>query len=175
MLLVGGVGSLAYWTADGEADGGTITAGDLKLADGVCGADWVYADGAASAGDPVTLFVPGDQITKQCTFALEASGDNLEATVAAPTSVTYTAPGTTSLSLTADTTFAIDGPNARALANGATVNSEDDGSTITATFDVTIPFGTDESGTPIVNGNDTQNLTATLDTLTVTLTQDDPN
>ena len=182
VLLLGGAGSLAFWTATGTADGGAITSGDLKLTDGTCDPTWQYADGAAGAGTDVALFVPGDQVTKQCTFELEATGDNLSATLDAPASVSYTAPGTAaSLSLTADTTFTIDALPVVSpavptpIADGGTVTSANDGDTITATFVVTIPYGTDESGTPVVNGNDTQNITATLDTLTVTLTQVDPS
>ncbi|MET0931961.1 MAG: alternate-type signal peptide domain-containing protein [Aeromicrobium sp.] len=168
VLLLGGAGSLAYWTADGTADGGVITAGDLKLTDGACGDGWEYADGAASAGDPVVLFVPGDVITQQCTFELQATGDNLTATVNAPTSVSYTsAPDADALTLTADTTFTIGDP---AVALGPVVTSENDGDTITATFVVTIPYGD-----TVINGNDTQDIVASLNDLTVTLTQVDPN
>ena len=172
VLLLGGVGSLAFWTADGDANGGSITAGTLTLTDGDCADDWTHANGAAD-GDPVTLFVPGDVITKDCTFVVGATGDNLKAVIDAPASVTYTAaPTGTSLDLTADSTFAITGtPTGRALADGDFITSADGGQTITASFEVTIPFGTDETGSPIINGNDTQGITATLDALTVTLTQ----
>ncbi|WP_332666443.1 alternate-type signal peptide domain-containing protein [Aeromicrobium sp.] len=173
ILLLGGAGSLAFWTADGDANGGSITAGTLTLTDGTCDAAWTYAAGSAGAGNTVALFVPGDVVTKQCTFTVGATGDNLTAEVDAPASVEYTsAPTGTSLSLTAASTFAITGdPAGRALLDGDTITSADGGETITATFQVTIPFGTDETGAPIINGNDTQGITATLDALTVTLTQ----
>lgn len=175
VLLLGGAGSLAYWTASDSVDGGTITSGELKLTAGDCD-DWTYAAGAASAGDPVALFVPGDKITTTCTFALVASGDNLSATVAAPATVTYTpTPAAPSLVLTPVTTYAIDGPDARTITNGGTVTSADGGQTITATFNVTIPYGTNEGAATVINGNDTQGITATLDELTVTLTQVNPN
>jgi alternate signal-mediated exported protein len=179
VLLLGGAGSLAFWTADGAAEGGSITAGDLKLTDGTCDTDWVYAAGSAGAGNPVDLFVPGDEITKQCTFGLQATGDNLTAKITAPASVSYTSTGSaTALSLTADTTFTVDDLPLAAqaaptpIANGGTVTSANDGDTVTATFLVRIPFGTDESGAPVLNGNDAQDLTATLDTLTVSLAQE---
>ncbi len=47
------------------------------------------------------------------------------------------------------------------------LTSADNGKVITAKFVVTMPYGS-----PTVNGNDTQGLTATLNQLTVTLTQD---
>lgn len=181
VLLLGGAGSLAYWTAEGSADGGSITAGELKLADGECGDGWVYAPGSAGAGDAVTLFVPGDTVRQVCTFDLTATGDNLAATIAVPTSFTPTeTPTLTSADFTVTGAFEISDnatptPVTRTIANGGTVTSADNGSTITATIDVTVPFGTDEDGTPVVNGNDTQNLLAEFSDITVGLTQDDPN
>jgi len=175
VLLLGGAGSLAYWTADGTADGGSVTAGNLELSDGTCAGGWVYAPGSAGAGAAVTLFVPGDVITRQCTFELEASGDNLAATIDAPDEVDVTGtPTGTTLSATADATFAIAGgvtSTDRDLATGDTVTSGDDGGTITATFVVTIPYG----DATTINANDTQDIVAALDALTVTLTQTDPN
>jgi alternate signal-mediated exported protein len=172
VLLLGGATTLAYWTADGDANGGSITAGTLTLGDGACDAAWKYAPGTTGAGNTVALFVPGDVVTKKCTFAVGATGDNLKAEIGAPDSVDYTSvPTGTSLSLTADTTFAISGSPGRVLADGDNITSADGGQTITATFEVTVPFGTDETGDPKVNSNDTQGIVATLDQLTVTLTQ----
>ena len=169
VLLLGGAGSLAYWTADGAADGGDITAGTLTLTDGTCDADWVYATGNPGADTAVGLIVPGDVITKDCTFTLAATGDNLKAAIGAPASVTYTpSTASTSLDLTAATTFDVGGTP---IVDGGFVTSANDGDTITATFTVTVPFGTDETGTPQINANDMQGITATLDELTVTLTQ----
>jgi alternate signal-mediated exported protein len=172
-LLLGGAGSLAYWTAVGNADGGSITAGTLTLSAGTCD-DWTYAAGAANAGNPVVLFVPGDKVTTTCTFTIGATGDNLSASITAPTTLNVTTtPSGTSFQADVTTAYQIDGttidPSTRK------VTSADNGTDLTATFDVTIPYGTDESGTPKVNANDTQAITAALDSLTVTLTQDDPN
>lgn len=161
-LLLGGAGSLAYWNDTGIADGGSITSGTLGLSDGTCDPGWVYADGT-DAGGAVTLVVPGDSVTKSCTFVVTATGDHLSATLTAPASLTYTTTGTpTTLSLNASATYKVDGV-AR-----TTVTSADDTKLVTATFVVTFPFG---DGTT-ENLNDTQGLTATLDTMTVTLTQD---
>jgi alternate signal-mediated exported protein len=178
VLLLGGAGSLAFWTDDASINGGTITSGDLTLDAGVC-EDWTYvSDGttaADSAGQPVELFVPGDVITNTCTFVVGATGDNLEAAIAA-TDAEFTAGGT-SLTLEPETTYAIDGDDARDFVDGDLITSLDDGATITATIEVEIPFGTaDGSGvTPRVNENDTQNITTGLEDITIALTQVDPN
>jgi alternate signal-mediated exported protein len=174
VLLLGGAGSLAYWTAEGTVTGGDITAGDLKLSNADCDADWVYAGTTTT----VQLFVPGDEITKQCTFDLEATGDNLAAELTAPDTATVTTdPADTSFDVDVAATYTKTLGTAAAVdvADGDTVTSSDDGSVITATIAATIPFGTDEDGTPKVNANDTQDIVATLDDITVTLTQVDPS
>ena len=171
VLLMGGVGTLAFWTATGEAEGGAINAGTLTLTPVGCDADWLYAAGQAGAGNPVNLFVPGDVVTKECTFTVGATGDNLSATVDAPDSLTFvTDPASTSFDATVDATYDLGGT---AIADGGTVTDGDDGETLSVAFVVDIPFGTaDPAG---INDNDMQGVEATLDTLTVTLTQVDPN
>lgn len=167
VLLLGGAGSLAYWNASATVNGGAITTGSLTLGAGSCGANWVYANGTA-AGQTVVKVVPGDSITKSCTFTVGASGDHLSATLGAPATTTYTKSPTsaTSDSLTVATTYTIDRTPVATLVNGDTLTSTDNGKTLTAKFVVTMPYGS-----TTVNANDTQNLTATLNALTVSLTQ----
>ena len=45
VLLMGGAGSLAFWTADGDVDGGTVTAGTLSLTDLECDTTWTEGPG----------------------------------------------------------------------------------------------------------------------------------
>lgn len=172
VLLLGGAGTLAFWTAETDLDGGDVTSGELRLENAACDADWVYAEGAASEGETVELFVPGDVITKDCTFDIVATGDNLSATLTVPDTAEFGTVEPAAASLTADVTATyVDGVGA---ALPATI-SEDDSGPVTATLTVTFPFGTDETGTPQVNANDTQDVTATLDAITVSLVQIDPN
>lgn len=182
VLLLGGAGSLAYWTDASTAAGGSITAGTLGISPlnigattSPCEANWVYAAGAAKAGQTVVLFVPGDKITKKCTFKIAATGDNLSATVTAPATLNVTSAGTTSLKVDTAATYALSGATTRAIANGGLITSADNTDTLTATFVATIPFGTDETGVPKVNANDTKSIVATLNTLTVAVTQVNPN
>jgi alternate signal-mediated exported protein len=168
VLLLGGAGSLAYWNASATVNGGAITTGSLTLGAGTCDPSWVYANGTA-VGQTVVKVVPGDAITKSCTFTVGASGDHLSATLAAPATTTYTKNPTsaTTDSLTVATTYTINRTPVATLVNGDKVTSSDNGKTLTAKFVVTMPYGS-----TTVNGNDTQNLTATLNALTVSLTQD---
>lgn len=177
VLLLGGGTSLAYWTASADVDGGSITAGDLKLVAGTCDADWEYATGHASAGDTVTLWVPGDVVTKDCTYTVSATGDNLIATLDAPTSVALTttsADAADTEQATAAVTFLLDGSavtDADGTLAGTQITETAADRTLTATFTVTFPYGNDST----INANDTQDWEADFDALTVTLTQEDPN
>jgi len=170
-LLLGGAGSLAFWTASDTVNGGSFSAGSLDLTANGCDADWVYAPGKAGAGDTVNAIVPGDVVTKKCTFTVTGTGDHLSAQVTSPATVDVSGPGTDTFTATDATTYAIDGTNARTLVDGDDITSADNGATLTATFVVTIPFG----DTTSVNDNDMQLSTATLDALTVSLTQNNPN
>jgi alternate signal-mediated exported protein len=170
-LLLGGAGSLAYWTASDTVNGGSFASGSLKLVAVGCDTNWKYAPGKTGAGNTVNLIVPGDVITKNCTFTVTGTGDHLSAKITSPATVNVSAPGTTTWSATDATTYAIGGTNARTLVDGDNITSADNGQTLTATFTVTIPYG-DATTT---NANDTQLSTASLDQLTVSLTQNNPN
>jgi alternate signal-mediated exported protein len=174
VLLLGGAGSLAYWTGQSDATGGSFDSGTLTIGAGTCGA-WDYAAESAGEGTPVALFVPGDVVTNTCTFEIGATGDNMSATVSAPTDLTVTSPtpGALSFKATTVTAYAIDGEAFNPVTGKVT--SADDGKDLTATFTVTIPYGTNETASTTINANDTQGITAALDALTVTLTQDNPN
>ncbi|GAA4824832.1 alternate-type signal peptide domain-containing protein [Nocardioides caeni] len=81
VLLMGGAGTLAFWTDSDVVDGGSVTAGDLSLTTGSC-EDWVYADAdVLGPGETVNLVVPGDTIEKTCTASIDGTGDHLRATV----------------------------------------------------------------------------------------------
>lgn len=164
VLLLGGAGSLAYWTDQGNASGGAITTGDMALTDGTCAANWTYADGG-DAGGTVGTIVPGDSVTKDCTFTVTGTGDHLTANLSAPGDVTYTTNGTpTTLQLTSSATYDVGGTTYADGDSFAITGTQ----TLTAHIVVTFPYGDDST----INANDTQDITATLDAITVTLTQD---
>ena len=181
VLLLGGAGSLAYWTGEANVNGGSITAGTLSLvSDGPCDG-WTHVSDATAAGDsigePVTLFVPGDIVTNTCTFTVGATGDNLEALISA-TDAEFTAVDGNSLTLVPATTYEIaKGAASRAVDTDDTITSVDDGAVITATIDVTIPFGSEGNGSDVgaENENDTQSIEAALESINIKLTQVNPN
>ena len=165
VLLLGGTGTLAFWSDSATVNGGSVTSGSLALDAVGCDATWVY-DNGASAGDTVGEVVPGDAIAKSCTFTIDAEGDHLEATPTVPATVTYTTSGSApTLDLSVAATYDVDGTP---LTGADTITEANDGDTLTADIVVTFPYG----DATTINANDTQNLTTTLDGLTVTLTQD---
>lgn len=86
VLLIGGGGSLAYWTETEPITGGAINAGHMNLITDAtntgCGA-WVL-DGDEDVptdynpGDPL---VPGDVLTRDCAYTIQAEGNHLRAGV----------------------------------------------------------------------------------------------
>jgi alternate signal-mediated exported protein len=160
-LLLGGAGSLAYWSDSGTVSGTDITSGHLKLDLDNCG-DWTL-DGEADAFDPAAdRVVPGDTLTKTCTYTVDAEGNHLSASFGV-TSPTW---GTGSSSaLTAELT-----KSASYEVNGSAVTPPSvpvaDGDTVTA--EITVDF----AGASATNAsNSAAGLSAALDDITITATQ----
>lgn len=111
VLLMGGAGTLAYWSANTSVAGVAVTAGELKIVDDQCAnASWKFDSGESVANktyDPLTdLIVPGDTLTKICSFEIQATGEHLRATV----DLTNPAlSGDLASALTLDDSFQVDG------------------------------------------------------------------
>lgn len=135
-LLMGGAGSLAFWSASGGVGGGTITAGHLSLddttgADDTCAnAPWLLdSAGGSTSFDPTTdKIVPGDVLTKICTYNVVARGKHLTAALT-------TSGGSSSGDLTAQTvtgaSFTID------AVPDTTITTADNGKELKATLTIT--------------------------------------
>lgn len=74
VLLLGGAGSLAFWSESQTTDAGTLASGDLTLSAVTC-AGWV--EGAAA----IIKIVPGDVVTNDCTATLTLVGEHIGADV----------------------------------------------------------------------------------------------
>lgn len=163
VLLMGGAGSLASWSDTETLTGGSVQAGNLSLDAPTCDASWKYAVGKAGNGANVGRFVPGDVVSKSCTFTVNGAGDNLQASLSTPTTVAMTG---NNVSATVVTSYKL---GAAAMTLPATITSADNAKVVTATFTATFPFG------PTVNANNMQNAVASLNNITVNLTQVAPN
>lgn len=162
VLLLGGAGSLAYWNDTATVDGGTLNSGSLKLTDTTAGGGCSSAAWTLDAAEnpPGSVFnlatdtlVPGDVLTKKCTYTISAVGKHLRATVAATGAA---ASGTLAPALSTTGTFTSAGTAV------TSVTSADNGKTLDATISVTFDPASD---------NTTQVKTATLNNLVVTLQQ----
>ena len=160
LLLLGGGGTFAVWNDSKPINGGTINSGHLALAttgaNTGCGA-WQLDSGEQApltytAGDKL---VPGDVLTRECKFTIEALGNHLRATVGI--SAAHFTNGDFGGKLVADVS------GIKVNGNAATsFTEENNGQTLTAT--VTVTFNGD-------SGNGTQDLATTLSTMTLTATQ----
>ncbi|TXL62946.1 alternate-type signal peptide domain-containing protein [Aeromicrobium terrae] len=167
ILLLGGAGTLAFWTDSLTVGGGSISSGHLSLDDttgddNVCAnAPWILDDDEDPMGaefNPATdKIVPGDVLTKTCTFTVNAVGTHLRATLGTTGGQEG---GATDLNAEAsvDASFTVGGDS------GVTeITDQNDNETVVATITLTFPYG--------VEDNDSQDDTLTISDYTVTATQ----
>lgn len=160
VLLLGGAGTLAFWTDSATVTGTSINSGHLNLDQEDCGDGWTL-DG----GDVYTtqLLVPGDSLTRTCTYTLDVAGEHLtevDIAVEAPADVTGAQELIEELNVT--TAVALNG-TAQASATNVPVK---DGDKVTVSMTIEWPYGVEDN-----DSNKPDGLSATLDELTVTLTQ----
>lgn len=141
VLLLGGAGSLAYWSATDTVDSIGVTAGELKLSDPTC-TGWLF-DGSETTEDkpydPATdTIVPGDVLTQSCDYTIIAKGEHLRAVLLTSSGLS---PGPLNdyLSTPFPTlTYTTPGPDSTATAGDAVgeIDETADGSVITAELQV---------------------------------------
>ncbi|CAA9365577.1 MAG: hypothetical protein AVDCRST_MAG34-2916 [uncultured Nocardioidaceae bacterium] len=159
-LLLGGGGTLAVWSDSKPITGGAINSGHLRIVtDGTntgCGG-WVLdahesTPVSYNLGDPL---VPGDVLSRECAYTVQATGNHLRATV-----------GISAVNFTGGS-FAgnLDAAVSDVMLDGASITSFTEaanGGTLSAS--VTVTFSS-------AAGNSTQDLATVLDSLTLTATQ----
>jgi alternate signal-mediated exported protein len=165
-LMLGGAGSLAYWTGTRDATGGSITSGELTLTAPVCDAtededthDWQYAVTNTAFVLASAQVVPGDTITKVCKMTLTLAGDHIGAELdLEDAAITDDESATETLDSELEPTaeFTVDG----AAYQEITADGEYD---VLATITVEFPEGIASSGS--------QDTAATLEAITLTATQ----
>jgi len=163
VLLLGGAGTMAYWSATGTVPGGSFTSGELKLINEDCdgagagsGTGWFFdAEETAASKEYVAedRLVPGDVLTKTCTYEIQATGEHLRATLAASGG---TDSGALAASLVPAAAFTVEEESVDSITEA------NDGETLSATISLAFDSTAD---------NLTQNLSAVLANYVVTLTQ----
>jgi alternate signal-mediated exported protein len=179
VLLVGGAGSLAYWSGSAQAtSGATLNTGTLQASNGTCGG-WTWLKGMTLAtGAPVaTPIIPGQSVQMVCTVTINGQGQDLRVTASfnSPTWTLAKFNGvvnlTTSAAVVTRSSPTPAGPVATvspAPASGvfAVNGSYSVAVTVTADF----PYG--DSGT--VSNNATMNLNDALSAVVLTFVQVNP-
>jgi alternate signal-mediated exported protein len=165
-LMLGGAGSLAYWTGTRDVTGGSIASGKLTLTAPVCNAttdedthDWQYEVTDTPFVLASATIVPGDTITKVCKMTLTLTGDHIGAELDLDEAVVTddaNAAQTLDSELDPTATFTVDGaPYEEITAAGTYV--------VLATITVDFPIG--------VEANGSQDVAAVLESTTLTATQ----
>lgn len=164
VLLLGGAGSLAFWSDSVTIGGDTINSGHLSLddttgTDDTCAnAPWLMDSAEpGSAFNPLTdKIVPGDTLTKFCTFDVSAIGNHLRADLAATGG---TASGTLAPPVTVSSVFTVAG----ATVTGIT--EANNGNELKSKITLTFPKG-------LTKDNTSQGKSLNLTSYVVTATQD---
>lgn len=156
VLLLGGFGTHAAWS-DGTTVGGTdINTGHLALINASCGA-WKIGTGTLTDFNVSTLLVPGDVLTRVCTFEVDVAGAvNAKLSVSAPTVLDHSGNLVSAVTPTATFEDVSDPANVVPVSSGDTLT---DGESVEATITVNVP-----SSAP-------QDLVGHLNDITVTATQ----
>jgi alternate signal-mediated exported protein len=160
IVLLGGLGSLAYWNDSENLPGATVSSGRLDLGTPACGEGWLLDGGTVYKDQKI---VPGDTLTKTCTIDLTATGAHLGADLGISTPTWSGAKDPTASGLIAELT-----PTAVFLVNEKPkthITSADDIGTGEIVATLTINF----DGRAATNAS--QNLTAVLQTIAITATQ----
>ncbi len=162
VLLTGGAGSLAYWTAEDTTAGTSVNSGHLALTTPTCGLGWTL-NGVAIAYTN-QLLVPGDVLTQTCDYVLNVAGANLtkaDFTVTVPTA--YTGAQALIDEIGVPTIAVTRNLVAQPTATAVTVTNND---AIKVAMTVTWPYGVEDNGSNVVAG-----LNAVLSDVTVNVKQ----
>jgi alternate signal-mediated exported protein len=157
LLLMGGMGTHATWNDDDVVSGTDVNTGHLKIQDWTCG---VWKLGVTTFAPATDLIVPGDVLTRVCTFKIDIAGSSASATLDIDTPSFVDTNGDPVTVLSATAAFAED------LTNDpiTTLTPATSGVSIRATLTAQL------SNT--VTGLTGQDLAAQLNDVTVTATQD---
>jgi alternate signal-mediated exported protein len=158
VLLLGGAGTLAFWTDTKAITGTDIDSGHLKLVTPDCGAGWILDGGATFT---TQLLVPGDTLTKVCEYTVDAGGEHLTASFDATGPLDLTGASALVDEISYTDTYKVND-----VASGDTDVAVVDGDVIQATVTITWPSGVEDNDSNVLAG-----LTASLADVTVVATQ----
>jgi len=154
-LLLGGAGSLAYWTSTGTVNGTAIRSGHLKLVSPSC-SGWKLDDNNLLTN--ADRIVPGEVLTQVCTYTVDAVGTHIGASFDV-TNPSWVASNGLTGELNPVATYKVGTTTVAPSTPVSVVNGDVIEATVKVTFD----------GAGATNAS--ENLSATLNDITVTATQ----
>lgn len=177
VLLLGGAGTLAYWTDTATVIGSDINSGHFKLDSSDCASATWKLDGETEAFDPeADLLIPGDTLTKTCDVTVDLAGAHLTTADFSVTDPAWDSGSDGSLTeeLGLTTTITDSLTSAELGTTGVTVA---DGQTLSVSMEIDWQYNSIADTDGAIDGEDNESnvapagLTATLDDLTVVATQ----
>jgi alternate signal-mediated exported protein len=170
VLLLGGAGTMAFWTASGTLSSAAITSGELTPAtQNVTCTSWTYQNGGAA----VNLIVPGDVVQATCTMTVTGSGDHLSVLATeSPSPATFQQSNALTGALqVAVGDVSVDGGAPVAAGTPISLSATTATShTLAIALTVTFPYGTAADNTTNQSGG----FQAQLSNIALTLTQQQP-
>ncbi|WP_341926456.1 alternate-type signal peptide domain-containing protein [Nocardioides psychrotolerans] len=172
VLLTGGAGTLAFWSDGDTIATPDLSSGGLDIVQTAC-PDWTLdGDGGAGGLLGAREIVPGDTLTRTCTYDIVAEGDHFEATLNLDQGLLSTDVNGLEDELVLDADFTLDGLPVglppvvgEVVVPGAPTTFYDGTYTLTAVLTADFPYGVEDNGS--------QDLSVTLEDIAVTLTQTD--
>lgn len=149
-LLLGGAGTFALWNSTSSVQAGTVNAGTLALATSGSGVWSNVTNTPAKTIDPATFkIVPGNTITYSQPLTINATGDDLSATLSYnAAAVTGTLTGlTSSLAVTSSSS------NVTVSGSTITVTQAAAPATVNVVLTVSLPAGATSGQSGVANFN----------------------
>ena len=140
-LLLGGAGTLAYWSDTETSATQTISSGSLDLgtlSDGT----WTVTNGSVVNAAYTGAIVPGDKLTKTVNIPVTLSGQNINATLAVTTPAVNTAPNLSNADLASALTVSVASVGGDAGASKTFTGAKTATPTVPVVITVEFPFGT---------------------------------
>ena len=171
-LLVGGTGTFALWNSTAQVDVGTVTSGTLAIEKDTTVATWRNVSSDAPSDPSIAAIadyriVPGDKLELTQNVTINATGNNLKATLGY-TADSISAAGIANEALKNALVFdlAASGPNVTRIGTTDTFAVTPSSGQTTVTLKLTVELPSTISGTTAQNG------VVDLSALTFSLAQD---
>ena len=139
VLLLGGAGTLAYWSDTETSAAQTISSGTLDLgtlADG----SWKVTNGTVVDAAYTGAIVPGDKLTKTVNVPVTLAGQNIKATLA----VTTPSVASSDAALVSALTVAVESVGGTTGASKTFTGANAATPTVPVVITVSFPFGTED-------------------------------